>query len=243
MNGAVAQLLAHLQECARVTFGAIMAHADILIYALIAVVLLVRLWVVFGRRNDNDRQRPNPFAAPPPGTRDDEDVMVLAKRPETAAPALLAPAPLSLAGALEAAKKLDPSFDEKKFLQDARGFFTIIVGDFATGDLSRSRTLLGPSVLPHFEAAIAARVKAGETLESRIIRIRETETAAARIEDTQLFIAVRFVSEQENILCDASGKIVSGAPGKVEEITDLWTFARDTRALTPAWQLVETKSV
>src|SRR5271170_2819722 len=132
-----------------------MAHLDILIYALIAVVLLVRLWAVFGRRNDSDRSRPNPFAAPAPGVRDDEDVMVLAQRNRKPAVAPLVPpgaAPMSLQGALDAVKQLDPSFDEKQFLQNVRTMFTKIVGAFAKGDLTDVKKFLGPAVLPRFEA-------------------------------------------------------------------------------------------
>jgi predicted lipid-binding transport protein (Tim44 family) len=50
------------------------------------------------------------------------------------------------------------------------------------------------------------------------------------------------VSDQENILRDASGKILSGEEGKIEEISDLWTFSRDTKAAAPEWQLIETRS-
>ena len=159
-----------------------MEHLDIIIYALIAVVLLARLWAVFGRRNDEDRQRPNPFATPAPGLRDDEDVVVQPGRGRDAPPPVIPLAPLSLLGALDAVKKLDPPFDEKDFLQKARTIFTSVVEAFAKGDLSPVKPLLGPAVLPHFEAAVAARAAKGEMLSCRVTRIRDAETAAARIE-------------------------------------------------------------
>lgn len=221
-----------------------MAHADIIIYGLIAVVLLARLWAVFGRRNEEDRQRPNPFATPAPNPRRDDGVIV---RPGSsgaddaqmpALPPLLA-APMSLAGALERVKQLDSGFDEKQFLQEARKIFADVVAAFAKGDLSTVQDRLGPSVLPGFQAAVDARVKAGETLDNKITRMHDTEVNAARTDDKCAYITVRFVSEQQNILRDASGIIVSGAPGKTEEIIDLWTFARDAKS---GWQLVETKS-
>ena len=219
-----------------------MAHLDILLYALIAAILLVRLWAVFGRRNDQDSQRPNPFAMPAPDARDDEDVLVLDKRSRDKPPPPPVLAPTSLLGVLDSIKQLDPAFDEKQFLQTARTNFTIIVAAFAKGDLADVEKLLGPSVRAGFEAAITARAKAGEALESRIARIRDVETETARIDASRVFVTARITSEQENILRDASGKIVSGAPGKVEEIIDLWTFMHDTKSADPAWQLVETKS-
>jgi predicted lipid-binding transport protein (Tim44 family) len=222
-----------------------MAHADIIIYGVIAVVLLARLWFVFGRRNEEDRQRPNPFATPAPGPADDNGAAIQRAQPRGNAPVPFAPilvAPMSLAGGLEQIRQIDASFDEKQFLQDAKGIFTNIVGAFARGDLSTVKDRLGAAVLPHFAAAINIRKKAGETLENKVIRIRETEVTAARAEGNRAVIAVRFVSEQENILCDASGNTVSGAPGKAEEITDLWTFARDAGDSKTGWQVIETKS-
>jgi predicted lipid-binding transport protein (Tim44 family) len=220
-----------------------MAHADIIIYGVIAVVLLVRLWAVLGRRNEEDRQRrPNPFAAPAPGPADDDSGAIVRQQPRGNMSTPLTPiliAPLSLAGGLEQIKQIDTSFDEKQFLQDAKGTFSSVVGAFAKGDLSNVKDQLGAAVLPHFAAAINVRQKAGETLENKVNRVREAEVTAARVESNRAVIAVRFVSEQENILRDAAGNILSGAAGKPEEITDLWTFARDSKT---GWQVIETKS-
>ena len=225
-----------------------MAHPDIIIYGLIAVVLLARLWAVFGRRNDEDRQRPNPFVAPAPDPKDDEGVIVRPRATpteDTAQASAFAPllvAPMSLAGTLERLRRLDPTFDEKQFLQNVRTTFTAIVSAFAKGDLSPVEHRLGPAVLPEFQTALTARQKAGETLENKITRIREAEVTSASVDDARAVITVRIVSEQENILRDAAGNIQSGAPGKPEEITDLWAFARDAKSADPDWQLAETKS-
>ena len=226
-----------------------MANIDIIVYALVAGILLVRLWAVFGRRNDEDRQRPNPFATPAPGLRKDGDVPFrldsgrrddLASLPLGQTPILAAP--MSLLGSLEQVRQLDPGFDEKQFLQNARTVFSTVVAGFAKGDLSDAARLLSPSVLAGFQSAIEARKVAGETLETRIPRIKDAETTAARIEDNRILVTVRFASEQENILRDASVNVMHGAPGKTEEITDLWTFARDAKSPGSEWRLVETRS-
>ena len=102
--------------------------------------------------------------------------------------------------------------------------------------------MLGPTVLPGFKSAIEQRQKASATLETRIGRIREAEVTTASIGDTRVFITVRIVSEQENILRDAGGKVLHGTPGQMEEIIDLWTFARDVKTPGAPWLLVETRS-
>ena len=41
---------------------------------------------------------------------------------------------------------------------------------------------------------------------------------------------------------DKNGTIVDGNPDKVADITDIWTFARDTTSRDPNWKLVGTGS-
>jgi predicted lipid-binding transport protein (Tim44 family) len=42
---------------------------------------------------------------------------------------------------------------------------------------------------------------------------------------------------------DKTGAVVDGNPEKVTDITDIWTFARDTTSRDPNWKLVHTESV
>jgi predicted lipid-binding transport protein (Tim44 family) len=218
---------------------------DIIIYAVIAIIILARLWTVLGNRNENDRERPNPFSTPPvpPAGTEDEKFATSATRPQI--PGLLRPvqaAPASLAGGLEQIKALDPSFDEKQFLQGARTAFASIVEAFSKGDLAPCASFLGPDVTTRFHAAIEARREAGQVMETKIQRVKDAETAAAKTDGTRAIITVRFVSDQENVLRDSFGKVIGGAEGKAGEVVDLWTFARDTKSPDPNWQLVETRS-
>lgn len=215
---------------------------DTIILAVIAVLLFARLWTVLGRRNDEDKLRPNPFLAPlfPAQNKKEQDPK---KEPVRELPPLLqsfkAP-PTSLAGGLEQIKHRDPAFDEKQFLQTAKLHFTLIVEDFAKGDLTQITSLLAPAVAAHFQTALEARNKAGQKAESKIISIKEADTDAARLDGDQARITVRFVSIQENILRDANGQVIGGAPGKREEVTDLWTFTRDMVVADANWLLAET---
>ncbi len=222
-----------------------MDYLDILVFAAMAVFVLARLWSVLGRRDDNEPQRQNPFAASLTHAQDEEDVMVV---PEGARAlenkALLAGrlAPTSLAGVLDQIKTLDPSFDEKKFIQGAKTAFARIVEGFAKGDLSSIAKWLAPAVLDGFQKAIVSRQDARQTLESRLDRISEADITAARLEETKAFLTVEFVSHQANVMRDAQGNVISGSPDQLEEVRDVWVFARDVKAADPNWLLVETRS-
>ena len=45
-----------------------------------------------------------------------------------------------------------------------------------------------------------------------------------------------------NVRRDKDGAVVDGDPARVDSITDVWTFQRDSRGRDPNWQLVETRS-
>jgi predicted lipid-binding transport protein (Tim44 family) len=217
---------------------------DIIICAVIAILLLARLWKVLGERDEGEARRPNPFIAQPK-PKDPSLTPVISGDPNRAAPAALPPplraAPNSLAGGFEQIKTLDPAFDEKRFLENARTSFIAIITAFAKGDTAQLVTLVDPVVLTHFQDAIDHRVKAQQTMENKIGKITDADPIAARIDGARAFITVKFTSEQENVLRDAGGQVIGGEPGKVESVTDIWVFSRDTAALDPKWRLAETR--
>ena len=53
-------------------------------------------------------------------------------------------------------------------------------------------------------------------MQTTIHRIVDAETILAGIDNRQATITVRFISQQENILRDASQRVIGGTPGKVE---------------------------
>jgi predicted lipid-binding transport protein (Tim44 family) len=213
---------------------------DTIVYAVIALLLLARLWVVLGRRNEEDHERPNPFAVPPTPPQAAPRPGSMPSLPPSFRP--LRSAPASLAGGLEQIKVLDASFDEKKFLAEAREDFALIVGAFAKGDLTPCTKKLAPSVLKQFQTAIEARQKAGQTMDVKVLAIKDAETTTAKTDSARALITVRFVSTQENVLRDAAGRVIGGEEGKPEETSDVWVFARDTSVASNDWVLAETGS-
>ena len=206
---------------------------DILVYALIAAVLLGRLWAILGSRSEDETQRANPFVAPQLNTQEAPSVAL------RMAPPPLPPA--SLEGALAQVKAVDSAFNEKSFLQNARTIFSAVVPAYAAGNLDSVALYLSPALLMHFRQAAQARTADGQTAQTRIARIQEAEVIGARAEGTQAYVTVRFMSNQENILRDRHGTIIGGAEGKIEEVTDIWVFSRSAQPPEAQWLVVETR--
>ncbi|MEO1190717.1 MAG: Tim44/TimA family putative adaptor protein [Pseudomonadota bacterium] len=136
----------------------------------------------------------------------------------------------------------DPSFNEKDFASGARMAFEMIVNSYASGDLKTLRPLLANEVYEEFAGAVRGREEAGEVLETTLVGVTEAEVVEAELQGKTAFVTIRFQSEQINILRDANGDIIEGGDKRVDQITDLWTFARNTRSRDPNWTLVATDS-
>lgn len=229
---------------------------DIILFAAIAAFLVLRLRSVLGKRTGH-QQRPgssDPFRRQGQGEeakqkQEQDKVVPLPERgrPEEAvtdeelkAAAERAETPLS--AGLTQIKLADQSFDEEQFLQGARGAFEMIVDAYARGDSKELRPLLSNDVFQDFDGAIKERQKAKQTLDTTLVNIGSAEIVEAELQGRTAFVTVKFVSEQINVLRDAKDDVIDGDPDAVTEVTDIWTFARNTRSRDPNWTLVATRS-
>jgi len=225
--------------------GGDLAFFDIIFFALVAGFLILRLRSVLGRRTGNEnRERwtprlptrpPGPAAGSRPAT-GEATVTPLPTRPAAAPAATASP----LDAALAQVRAADANFEPDHFAQGARAAFEMIVTAFAQGDTQTLRPLLADDVYQNFAAAIKGRQDAKQTLETTLIGIKSAEIIEARVENRTAYVTVKFVSDQVNVTRNAAGEIVDGDPNRVTAITDIWTFARNTRSSDPNWALVQT---
>lgn len=213
---------------------------DVVLFAMVAAFLFLRLRGVLGRRTGNERPRPNPYVAPTPDQRTDS-VRPLPPSRNDAARAPRAESVTPLATGIAEIKLADPSFNEAGFTAGARAAFEIIVNAYARGELTTLRPLLADDVYEKFAAAIRAREAAGETLETTLSDVR-ADLLEARMDGRTALVVVKFVSDQINLLRDRAGKLLDGHPAESVEVIDLWTFARDTRSRDPNWALIATRT-
>jgi predicted lipid-binding transport protein (Tim44 family) len=189
---------------------------DIVIFAMIAVFLGLRLRSVLGRRNPDQA----PLAA-------GDQILNLER---SRAPVIDMPTD-PLAATLARIKLIEPSFDADQFLQGAARAFEMIVQSFAAGDLASLRPLLSDTVFADFKGAIEVRGKELEDQRMELLHIVSTTLAEASLTNNLAEISVRFVSEQK------------GADGHEARLIDLWRFGRTLGSSDPNWRLVATGSL
>lgn len=218
---------------------------EIVIFAAVAAFFIYRLRSVLGRRHGEERERPNPYVQRPGDNApvaDTDNVVQLPDRRSAEAVSLPDDGPISVAEGVRQIQSADPNFNEKDFVTGARAAFEMIVGAFAAGDTPTLRPLLADDIYDQFAAAIRQRQQAGEVLESRIHQIESVDLTAARLDGRTAICTVSITSHQTHVTRDAAGTIVDGDPDVREEVVDIWTFQRNTRASNPNWQLVETRT-
>jgi len=216
---------------------------DIILFAMVAAFLVFRLWSVLGRRTGDERpsadpRRPMIDVTPRPAPRDNangDNVVSLAGRGiNPARPAT------PLAQGLAQIGAADPQFRIDAFIDGARHAFDLIVKAYADGDTATLRPLLSDEVYDVFAEAIRHRLATRETVETRVVSMRDPEAVDARLDGRTAAVTVKFVSNQITATRNAEGKVVDGDPDRAAEHTDFWTFARNVRASDPNWILVST---
>jgi len=220
-------------------------YFDIILFAMVAAFLVLRLRSVLGRRTGNERrrdlfaQRPAPLSdklgADKVATPDGGDKVVPLST-------VAAKAADSVAEGIARISRADSGFDPSQFLAGARVAFEMIVTAFARGEKSALRPLLSDEVFRPFAQTIDDRVTAKETVETGDLKLDAAEIVEADMSGRTARVTVKLVSHQVSVTRAMNGSIVDGDPDHPIEKTDYWTFARDTRSADPNWQLVATGS-
>jgi predicted lipid-binding transport protein (Tim44 family) len=212
---------------------------QIVILAMIAAFLGLRLYSVLGRRAEHEEEHVPKHVA----KRDGAARSYHANPP--AAEAL--PRPQEVIGysppieqGLRAIAAADRRFDLAAFMEGAKGAYRMALEAFWRGDREELRELCDDDVYEGFAAAIDAREEAGETLNNRLIRIEETALHAAHLDGDMARIAIAFTADIAALTRDKDGNMIAGSLDDAVESRDIWTFSRNVHAAGPDWLLDET---
>ncbi|WP_338504897.1 Tim44/TimA family putative adaptor protein [Sphingomonas kaistensis] len=215
---------------------------SIIILALVALFVGLRLYSVLGERTGHEQQLPRNANEPRP---------TLARQAEMAQPAQanvvnpsaepLDTAYLPTAGpGVRALLSADPSFDVARFLEGAQGAYRMILEAFWKGNIDEVRGFLDPEIAGAFDEAIAEREAAGQRLDNRLIAVEQAIITAANVAGKVATVTVRFEADIAAVTRDADNNVLAGSLSDAVQTRDRWTFRRDLGSNDPNWILIET---
>ncbi|HEX8621996.1 MAG TPA: Tim44/TimA family putative adaptor protein [Allosphingosinicella sp.] len=210
---------------------------EIVLLAMVALFVGLRLYSVLGRRTGHEQQpilRPAETGAAAEPATPAADIAV--ERPETSGFVYEEPATPGIRAIVGA----DPAFDVGRFLEGAQAAYRMILEAFWRGDRDELRHLVGGDVLASFEQSIAEREEAGEQLDNRLVQIERAVISDARLAGRTAEVDVRFDADIAAVTRDREGKVIAGTLSDAIPTHDVWTFRRDLSSRDPNWLLVET---
>ena len=189
-------------------------YIDIILLAMIAGFIFLRLRGILGKRTGFEGKAPPQF----------EEILKNVQ--------------------LDKNLKKNESFDDKakkEFLNGAKIAYETIITDFSDNDnkLTTSKPLLSNKIFDQFNDALKERNAKGHYAEITFIGINSATIKEHRKNNTILQVTVDFVGEVITCIRDKEKKIISGNPEQIKKIYDTWIFSRDTKSTNPNWQLVD----
>jgi predicted lipid-binding transport protein (Tim44 family) len=210
----------------------------IIILALVALFIGLRLYSVLGERTGHEQQ---PILKPA-----DPEAVV---EPRIAQPSVVQPsttdagdlAYLPTAGpGVRALLAADPSFDVARFLEGAKSAYQMVLDAFWKGDASALRPFVDDHVFETFSSAIEQREKDGLILDNRLVNVEQSLITAASADNDLAVVTVRFEADIAAVTRNKDHEVVAGSLSDAVQTRDLWTFRRKIGSRDPNWLLIET---
>jgi predicted lipid-binding transport protein (Tim44 family) len=207
----------------------------IVILAMVAAFLALRLYSVLGKRTGHEQPFVAPLEARPIVPEAIEDGQRAAPAPENEN--VFEP---DAADGVRAIVAGESGFDVARFLEGSKAAYRMILEAFWRGDSDALQELTGDDVRESFEAAIAERAEQGHVLDNRLVNVNKAVIAAASLEGKLASITVRFDADIAAVTRDADGKVIAGSLTDAVPTHDAWTFTRTLRSSDPNWLLTDT---
>tara|TARA_B100001013_G_scaffold161931_1_gene96798 strand:+ start:998 stop:1579 length:582 start_codon:yes stop_codon:yes gene_type:complete len=187
-------------------------YIDIILLAMIAGFIFLRLRGILGRRTDNKESFNNQF-----------DFVDKEKKSKFKT------------------EQFDDAAKEK-FIVGAKAAYEMIITAFAKGDVKQLKILLNKNVYNEFLKAIEDRKLKKLKSETTFIGIKSVKIKDFTDVNSIYNVTVDFISEIITCTKNIDNKVVAGDPDKIKIVTDTWKFSKDKRSNNPNWLLIETQS-
>ncbi len=216
---------------------------EIVILAMIAAFILLRLRSELGKKTGNEPLPPAAGGHQNPGAptsfggdrRADMvedmvggDVIDLEENPK-------------LRQAYQDIRRADRAFDVSQFITGAKAAHEMILEAFWSGDKETLKEFLDDTVYDQFSTAVDQREERGFVMQNKLLDVPEVDIIDARLHGRMAELTVHFRAEIIAVTKDKDGHVVEGNTSDAIEVNDKWTFARDTKSRDPKWMLVATQ--
>ena len=196
-------------------------YIDILILAIIAGIVLLRLRSVLGRRTGHEKTDKTSYNYETPQTSQEKKVIPIEQKTSSS-------------------KREDGWFDNDDFLRGAANAYETIVTNFENGNKDALKSLLSDDVLNSFSSVIDERNNKNETVEFNFIGIEKSEIVHKDLKKNPMEVTVRFISEMITCIKNSKDEVISGSLNQVQKITDVWTFEKIKDKKSSNWLLTAT---
>ncbi len=214
---------------------------EIILLAMLAGFIGLRLVSVLGRRTGNERPVVEPYRA------GGAEVLAPAPRGGETRPAarieLPADTEASLAPDLQAIADADRNFEPVKFVDGAKSAYAMVLDAFWRGDVSTLDGLMSDEVHEQFGRAVEARKADGLSIENRLVRVNRARLTAAQMHGAMAEVTVEFDADIIVVTRDRTGALVAGSTSDAVSTRDVWTFSRLIGSQDPNWLLIATDDV
>lgn len=218
----------------------------IIILAMVAAFLGLRLYSVLGKRTGHEQDqmsgrmdRSIPESSPPPGQSEVQDQQDIPSDMGNVA-AMNPGIERAAEPGLQRIAAADRAFDPVRFILGGKSAYGMILEAFWTGNREDLRNLTDDDVYESFVAAIEDRESRGETLENRLVRIERAAIVDAEMQGRIARITMRFDADIASVVRNKDGELIAGSLSDAVETNDIWTFSRNLDDAAPDWVLDET---
>jgi|TARA_B100001964_G_scaffold237262_1_gene300460 predicted lipid-binding transport protein (Tim44 family) len=192
-------------------------YLDIILLAMIAGFVILRLRKILGRRTGHEKKVFGNFSNEKAVQKNNEKKIVNLS-----------------------SSKLDDVAKEQ-FIKGARVAYEMIVTSFAKGDKKTLKSLLNKEIYQNFSDEIDHRKKENLKSELTFVAVKSAKIKNFEKKNNIYIFTVNFVSEIITCKKDKNDKVIEGNPDIIKTVNDVWKFSKNMWSNNPNWYLVETQ--
>jgi predicted lipid-binding transport protein (Tim44 family) len=205
-------------------------YFDIILFAIIAGVLVVRLYRILGVKSKIIIEKKEKV------TQKVVNIKQEIKKPFESTD-------VENGTGLEYLIKIYPQFNKKEFISGAEKAFKMILSAKSKANKKFLISYLEDDVYRIFEKSILEREEKGQTVEKTNIEIKDKNIQEIKILDNIVFIRVEFDYLEGLLIRNSNGSILSDNVNSPKEINITWTFSRPLDSDSPIWKLFGTNQI